>query len=358
MTRAETISWMLALLASRPLSMNIGHLWHSANKVMLLVLTAVLMFVYDAAAPTVEAQQASKVARVGVLAGGGDLFRAGFESFRQRLRELGYVEDQNIALFVRTAEGRAERYPDLAAELVQLRVDVILAQGNPALAALKQATPTIPIVMAQVGDPVGSGFVASLATPGGNITGLSNMAEGVSGKWVELLKEMSPKTTRLAVLWDPRLRAHTAMWKGIQVAGEALNVTPLAWEVRGPDDIERAFSAMSTERIGALVILPWPVAGQNRRLIVDRAATHRLPAIYAFREFAEAGCLMTYGPNNADLYRRAANYVDRILKGAKPAELPVAQPTTFELIINLRTAKALGLTVPPSLLLRADQVIE
>jgi len=349
---------MLVLLASRPLSMNIGHLWHSANKIMLLVLTAVLVFVHHAAAPTVEAQQASKVARVGVLAGGGDLFRAGFESFRQRLRELGYVEDQNIALFVRTAEGRAERYPDLAAELVQLRVDVILAQGNPALAALKQATPTIPIVMAQVGDPVGSGFVASLARPGGNITGLSNMAEGVSGKWVELLKEMSPKTTRLAVLWDPRLGAHTAMWKGIQVAGQALNVTPLAWEVRGPDDIERAFLAMSTERIGALVILPWPVAGQNRRLIVDRAATHRLPAIYAFREFAEAGCLMTYGPNNADLYRRAANYVDRILKGAKPAELPVEQPTTFELIINLRTAKALGLTVPPSLLLRADQVIE
>ena len=348
---------MLVLLASRPLSMNIGHLWHSADKIMLLVLTAVLVFVHHAAS-TVEAQQASKVARVGVLAGGGDLFRAGFESFRQRLRELGYVEDQNIAFFVRTAEGRAERYPDLAAELVQLRVDVILAQGNPALAALKQATPTIPIVMAQVGDPVGSGFVASLARPGGNITGLSNMAEGVSGKWVELLKEMSPKTTRLAVLWDPRLGAHTAMWKGIQVAGQALNVTPLAWEVRGPDDIERAFSAMSTERIGALVILPWPVAGQNRRLIVDRAATHRLPAIYAFREFAEAGCLMTYGPNNADLYRRAADYVDRILKGAKPAELPVEQPTTFELIINLRTAKALGLTVPPSLLLRADQVIE
>jgi putative ABC transport system substrate-binding protein len=184
------------------------------------------------------------------------------------------------------------------------------------------------------------------------------MAEGISGKWVELLKEMSPKTTRLAVLWDSRLGAHSAMWKGIQVTGRALNVTPLAWEVRGPDDIERAFSAMSTERIGGLLILPWPVAGQNRRLIVDRAVTHRLPAIYAFREFAEAGCLMTYGPHNAALYRRAANYVDRILKGAKPAELPVEQPTTFELIINLRTAKALGLTVPPSLLLRADQVIE
>ena len=348
----------MPLLTSRPLDLNAGHLWHSVIRTMLLVLTLALVLAHHVPVPPVQAQQASKVARVGVLAGGGDLFRAGFESFRQRLRELGYVEDKNIALFVLTAEGRADRYPELAVELVQLRVDVILAQGNAALAALKQATPTIPIVMAQVGDPVGSGFVASLARPGGNITGLSNMAEGVSGKWVELLKETSPKITRLAVLWDPRLGAHMAMWKGIQDAGQALNVTPLAWEVRGPDDIERAFSAMGTERIGALVILPYPVAGQNRRLIVDLAAKHRLPAIYAFREFAEAGCLMTYGPNNADLYRRAANYVDRILKGAKPAELPVEQPTTFELIINLRTAKALGLTVPSSLLLRADQVIE
>ena len=174
------------------------------------------------------------------------------------------------------------------------------------------------------------------------------MAEGVSGKWVELLKEMSPKTTRLAVLWDPRLGAHAAMWKGIEVAGQTLNVTPLAWEVRGPDDIERAFSAMGTERIGALVILPYPVAGQNRRLIVDLAAKHRLPAIYAFREFAEAGCLMTYGPNNAGLVSARCQLRGQDPEGCKPADLPVEQPTTFELIINLRTAKALGLTVPSS----------
>ncbi len=295
-------------------------------KVILLALMVVLAAAHYAAPSAVEAQQAPKVARVGVLAGGGDLFHAGVESLRQRLRELGYVEDQTIVLFVRTAEGRAERYRELAAELVQLRVDVIVVQGNPALAAVKQATPTVPIVMAQVGDPVGSGFVASLARPGGNITGLSNMAEGVSRKWVELLKEVSPKATRLAVLWDPRIVAHSAMWSEIQVASQALRVTPLAWEARGPAEIERAFSAMATARIGALIILPSPVAGQNRRLIVDLAAKHRLPAIYAFREFAEAGCLMSFGPNNADLYRRAANYVDKILKGAKPADLPVEQP--------------------------------
>ena len=329
-------------------------------KVISLALTLGLgiTFARYTAVPTVQAQQAPKVARVGVLAGGGSLFQVGFESFRQRLRELGYVEDQTIILLVRNAEAGAQRYQELAAELVQLRVDVIVAQGNPAIAALKQATLTIPIVMAQVGDPVGSGFVASLARPGGNITGLSNMAEGVSHKWVELLKEVSPKATRVAVLWDPRIAAHASMWKDIQMAGQALGVTPLAWAVRGPDEIERAFSTMGSERIGGVIILPHPVAGQNRRLIVELATRHRLPAIYPFREFAEAGCLMTYGPNNADLYRRAADYVDKILKGAKPTDLPVEQPTKFELVINRKTARILGLAIPPSLVARADEIIE
>ena len=305
-----------------------------------------------------EAQQPLKVAQVGIFAAGRPGFQADFEPFRQRLRELGYVEDRTLALVVRYAEGRAERYSEVAAELVRLRVDVIVVQGNVALAALKQATRTIPIVMAQIGDPVGAGFVASLARPGGNITGLSNMAEGVSAKWVELLKEVAPKATRLAVLLDPQNVAHANMWSEIQRAGRTLSVTPLAWEAQGPDEVERAFSALGTERIGAVIILPHPTALLHRSQIVGLLTTHRLPAIYPFRAFAEAGCLMTYGPNMADLWRRAADFVDKILKGAKPADLPVDQPTKFELVINLKTAKALGLIIPQSLLQRADQVIE
>ena len=310
------------------------------------------------AAPAGHAQQAPKAARVGVLAGGGSLFDAGLETFRQRLRELGYALDKNLTLVVRSAEGRTDHLRELAAEIIQLRPDVIVVQGNAAVVALKQATTTTPIVMANVGDPVASGFVASLARPAGNITGLSNMAEGVSHKWVEMLKEVTPKVTRIAVLWDSRNTPHVTMWREIQVAGHALGVTPLAWEARGSDEIERAFSAMASERIGALIVLPYPVAGQNRRLIVDLAAKHRLPTMYPFREFPEAGSLMSYGPGNADLYRRAADYVDKILKGAKPADLPVEQPVKFELIINRKTAKTLGLTIPQSLLARANEIIE
>jgi putative ABC transport system substrate-binding protein len=304
------------------------------------------------------AQQSSRLARIGVLAGGGTSWHTGFEPFRQRLRELGYVEDRTMTLVVRDAEGRAERYREMAAELVQLRVDVIVVQGNAALVALKQATPTIPIVMANIGDPVGAGFVASLAKPGGNITGLSNMAEGVSGKWVELLKQVAPKAERLAVLWDPRNVAHASMWREIQAASATLRMTPLAWEVRGRDEIERAFSAMSTERVGGVIILPHPVAGEHRQSILGLASRHRLPTIYPFSDFAEAGGLMSYGPTNVDLWRGAAEFVDKILKGAKPAELAVAQPSRLELVINLKTAKALGLTISQPLLLRADRIIE
>src|SRR5512145_1872560 len=202
-------------------------------RIIRIPLTVVLALAICTVSLAAQAPQAPKVVRVGVFAGGGPAFETGFEPFRQRLRQLGYTEGQDLALEMRNAGGRAERYPALAAELVRLKVDVIVVQGNAALATLKQATQTIPIVMVNIGDPVGAGFVASLARPGGNITGLSNMAEGVSTKWVELLKEVAPRTTRIAVLWDPRIAAHTGMWREIQVAGQALNVTPLAWEVRG-----------------------------------------------------------------------------------------------------------------------------
>ena len=225
-------------------------------------LTVVLALAVCTAPLAAQAQQAPKVVRVGVFAGGGPGFQAGFEPFRQRLRDLGYAEGQDLALEVRNAEGRAERYPPLAAELVRLKVDVIVVQGNAALAALKQTAQTIPIVMANIGDPVGAGFVASLARPGGNITGLSNMAEGVSAKWAELLKQVAPRITRVAVLWDPKNVAHASMWKEIQEAGRALAVRPIAWEVREPNDITHAFSAMVAEKVGAVIVLPHPPPAQ------------------------------------------------------------------------------------------------
>ena len=331
-----------------------GMLRTSASVQTLVALSCGLLLVPHAA----DAQQARKLARVGVLAGGGFAFQPGFGAFRQRLRELGYMEGQTIALEVRNAEGRAERYPEFAAELVRLRVDVIVAQSNPAVVALKRATQTIPIVMAIVGDPVGSGFVASLPRPGGNITGLSNMAEGISTKWVELLKEAAPKAIRFGVLLVPATAAHASMWEEIQRAGRAFRVVTKAWEVRGSEEIDRAFAAMGTEGVGALIVLPHPVTSVNQQQILGLLVKHRLPAIRPFRDFAEAGGLMSYGPNFVDLWRRAADFVDKILKGAKPADLPVEQPMRFELAINMKTAKALGLTFPPSIMVRVDQVIE
>ena len=304
-----------------------------------------------------DAQQARNVPRVPILAGGGAGFSAGFEPFRQRLRELGYVEDQTIVLVVRNAEGRADRYAELANDVVRLRPDVIVVQGNAALAALRQVTRTLPIVMANIGDPVGAGFVTSLARPGGNITGLSNMAEGISAKWVELLKEVTPKATRVAVLRDPRNVAHTSMWNEIERAGRAVGVVPVAWDAASANDMDRVIGAARRD-VGALIILPQPAASANPRHTISLAAKHRLPTISLTRAFPEAGGLMSYGPSVADLWRRAAEFVDKILKGAKPADLPVDQPTRLELVINLNTAKALGLTIPPSVLLRADHLIK
>lgn len=317
----------------------------------------VLALAVGMAPAAVHAQPVPKTARIGVLAGGGSGFQTGIGPFRQRLRELGYVDGRNLVLEIRNAEGRPDRYPALAAELVRLDVDVIVVQGNAVLVALRKATQTIPIVMAMIGDPVGAGFVASLARPGGNVTGLSNMAEGISGRWVQLLKEAAPGTTHVGVLWDPGNRAHARMWTSIQEAGRTLGVRTAVFSVRGPDAIARAFSAMATERVGGVIVLPDPALGANLKQIADLTGTHRLPAIYAFREFPLAGGLMSYGPSIADNWRRAAEYADRILKGADPAELPVGQPLEFELAVNRKAATALGLALPTSLLLRADEVI-
>jgi len=307
-----------------------------------------------------EAQQADKVARIGWL-GNDPVSSAPLrEAFRQGLRDLGYVEGRNVVIEYRDAEGKLERLPALAAELVALRVDVIVA-GNTGLArAAKQATRTLPIVLV-AGDPVMSGLVTSLAQPGGNVTGLaSSAAPDIVGKWMELLKQAVPGVSRVAVLWQPGVQGqqNKDMLKRAEVAGQALGVRLQFVEARGPADIDRAFSDMTRAHAGALTVLLSNMFVVERRRLVDLAAKNRLPVMYQAREFVDAGGLMAYGPNFADIFRRAATYVDKILRGAKPADLPVEQPTKFELVINLKTAKALGLTIPPSLLQRADQVIE
>jgi putative ABC transport system substrate-binding protein len=315
------------------------------------------------AAPlAVEAQQAAKIARIGFLSLSLVPNRHLHEAFRQGLRDVGYVEGRNVVIEYRDAEGKPERLPALAAELVALKVDVIVTGGGtpPALAA-KQATKTIPIVFASVPDPVTDGLVTSLARPGGNVTGSSNLNPELVGKCLEQLTQAVPGVSQVAILWQPGFmdeRTDKDMLKAADVGARALGVRLQVVEARGPADIDRAFSDMTRARAGALTVLPSAMLFTERRRLVDLAAKNRLPAVYAQREFVEAGGLMSYGPNLADLFRRAATYVDRILKGAKPADLPVERPTKFELVINLKTAKALGLTIPPSLLQRADQVIE
>jgi putative ABC transport system substrate-binding protein len=308
-----------------------------------------------------DAQQAAKIARIGILA----LNRAAAphvpEAFLQGMRDLGYVEGRNLAIEYRDAEGKPERLHALAAELVSLKVDVILAGGTPQALAAKQAARTLPIVFVGAADPVTSGLVTSLARPGGNVTGLSILAPELVGKRLELLKQAVPEVSRVAVLWQPGAmgeRTEKDTQKGAEVAARALGVRPQFVEARGPEDFDRAFSEMTRARAGALTVLPSTMFSNERRRLVDLAAKNRLPAVYQSREFVDAGGLMAYGPNFADLFRRAATYVDRILKGAKPADLPVEQPAKFELVINLKTAKALGLTIPPSLLQRADEVIQ
>ena len=325
------------------------------RKIIICLLTTALLSI----APFVEAQQPTKVPRIGFLgATPPSSVSARAEAFRQGLRELGYVEGKNIVIEYRYAEEKLDRLPALAAELVRLKIDVIVTAGATSTRAAKEATVTTPIVMAQVNDPVGNGFVASLARPGRNITGLSTLAPEISGKQLELLKEIVPRLSRVAVFGTSTQPGNTQSLKATELAAGALTVQLQYLDVRGPKDIETAFQEARKGRAEAVLVLQSPVFNSQRKQIVDLAIKSRLPAIYASREFVEDGGLMSYGTSYNDLFRRAATFVDKILKGAKPADLPVEQPTKFEFIINLKAAKQIGLTIPPNVLVRADKVIE
>src|SRR5262245_22180290 len=309
-----------------------------------------------------EAQPATKIVRLGLL----ELDRAAEEprsreAFFQGLRDLGYAEGRNLVIEYRDAEGRVDRFPALATELVALKVDVIVtAGGTLAAQAAKRATTTLPIVFTAVGDPVAEGLVTSLARPGGNLTGLSAVFSELVSKWLELLKQAVPGVSRVAILLKPDAlpeRAKANRLNAVDAAARALRVRLQVVEARGPEEFDRAFSDMAQARAEALVVWATPVFNLERRRLVDLAAKNRLPAVYSFRTYVNAGGLMSYGPDRSDMFRRAATYVDKILKGAKPGDLPVEQPTKFELVINLKAATALGLTIPPSLLQRADEVI-
>ena len=301
------------------------------------------------------AQQPKKAYRVGFLSPLES--PQYFEAFRRGMRELGYAEGQNLIIDYRSAKGMPERFPDLAAELVRLKVDIIVAASGGGALAAKKATGTIPIVMGQTGDPIASGLVASLARPGGNVTGLTALAIELTGKRLELLKEAVPKASRVAVLSTPASTENEASMTSMEEAARSLGVQLRAIEVRDVRDFEKVFSTITKERSGALMVLTGPLLTTNRRRIVELAAKNRLPAMYGISEFVDAGGLMFYGASLSDMYRRAAVYVDKILKGTKPADLPVEQPTKFEFVINLKAAKQIGLTIPPNLLARADRVI-
>jgi putative ABC transport system substrate-binding protein len=318
------------------------------------VATLVLVFAVIA-----EAQQAKKVPRIGFLGGESSSFYAvRIDAFRQGLNELGYIEGKNIVIEYRYAGGKLDRLPALAKELVGLKPDVIVAATTPSVLAAKKASATIPIVFVSVSDPVGSGLVASLARPGENITGLTVLVPELSGKRLELLKEAIPSVIRVAALWNPANPAQELVWKEIQAAAQELRLQLQSLEVRSANDFDIAFEAVLRERAQALIPTPEPLINTQLKRIVEFAAKNRLPAMYGGPEVVDAGGLMSYAPNYTDHYRRTATYVDKILKGAKPADLPVEQPTKFELVINLKTAKQIGLTIPQKMLARADKVIK
>jgi len=323
--------------------------------VLCFLATAVLGFVYLA-----EAQPAKKIPRIGYLAAASSSTASPLtEAFREGLRQLGYVEGKNIVIEWRYAEGSSQRLPELATELVSLKVDVIVTASTPAIRAVQQATKIIPIVMANVGDPVAQGFVASLARPGGNITGFTNLSPDLSTKRLDLIKEVSPKVFRVAV-FSNAAQQWPAM-KNMETAAQSLRVQLLRPEVRVPNDLEMAFEVVTRERADALITMPNPVLrldNRARNRIVDFTLKQRMPSMYEGKEYVDTGGLMSYGPEDSSNYRRAALYVDKILKGAKPADLPVEQPTKFDFVINLKAAKQIGVTIPQSVLYRADKVIK
>jgi putative ABC transport system substrate-binding protein len=319
------------------------------------ILVATLVLVLGVAA---EAQQPARISRIGILIPpSASFFSARVEAFRQRLRELGYVEGKNVLIEYRYAEGKLERLPDLAAELVRLKVDVIVTAG-PGILAAKKASATIPIVFAAAPDPVGGGLVSSLARPGGNLTGLSVMGPDLDGKRLELLKEAFPKVARVAFLWVRGGTRGNLALTDMEPVAKALRLKLLSLEVRVLDDFESAFARAKRDGAQALITTAGPLINTQQCQVLDFAAKNRLPAMYPTSEFVEAGGLMSYAPSYTDLFRRAADFVDKILKGTKPGDIPVEQPIKFEFIVNLKAAKQIGLTIPPNVLVRADKVIK
>jgi len=311
-----------------------------------------------AAAFAVEAQPAGKMWRIAMLSAALPRSTPHYQALEQRLAELGYAEGRNLVIDFRTAEAQHDRLPALAAVLVGRQPDVFVAIATPSALATKRVTQTIPIVLAGVGDPLGTGIVPSLARPGGNITGVSLLNVELSGKGLQLLKEMVPAAARVAVLWNSENRLHREVGTATEAAAATLKVGLQLLDVRGPDDLPKAFGAIVSQRADSLLVFPDPVTVAYRKPILDFAASRRLPAMYPFREMVDEGGLICYGPNLIEHFRLAAGYIDKILKGARPGDLPIAQATKFDLIINLKTAKTLGLTIPPAVLARADEVIQ
>jgi putative ABC transport system substrate-binding protein len=319
--------------------------------VLALLASALLLPSRDA-----DAQPATKTPRIGYVS--ADFPRATSQAFRKGLRDLGFVEGRNVIIEWRFAERQADRLPDLVAELVRIPVDIVVTDGTEVTRLARNATRTIPIVMTLDGDPIGSGNIASLARPGGNVTGMTTLQSGLGEKRIELLKEAVPGLSRVAVLWNPKSHTSASNFPGTESAGRALGLEIKSLELRGPDDFDEAFDAALRWRASAVAVLSDAEMFANRTRLLGLAAKHRLPTMHTQGLWVKAGALISYGTDFSDLSRRAATYVDKILKGAKPADLPVEQPTKFELIVNLKTAKALGVTIPQSILLRADEVIE